>query len=307
MKKYLVIGSEGFLGRVFCEEILKEESPYLIRADIKLTDKKTPFGIDRKKDILDTDSIIDICADENPDVIINLAGDFTPNKERLFAVNCAAPTRLASGIRGRKCKLVLIGSAAEYGKVEKDTFAGEEHVLIPLSDYGSSKECQTLKALALAKQSSEPKMLIFRPFNLTGAGVSEHLFVGAFAKQIALIEKKEQEPHIMVGNLESVRDLIPVKTAVRAMIKVIRECDDTEVFNVCTGIPRKTGDVLDEMLALSKASITVKTDMTRLRKNDVEWVVGDNKKLSKYFDMKISPEEWISSLAESIEYYRKTV
>lgn len=307
MKKYLVIGSEGFMGRVFCEEILKEKKSYLIKADIRIADKKTPYGADRKADILDVKSIIAVCNDENPDIIINLAGDFTSKIERLFAVNCFSSAELAHKIRDRKCKLVLIGSAAEYGSVEIGTFASEEHILMPVSDYGLSKAYQSYIAMAQAKHSSEPKVIIFRPFNLTGSGVSEYLFVGAFAKQIALIEKRKQEPQIMVGNLESIRDMLPVRTAVKAMLKVIQGCDDMGVFNVCSKIPRKIKDVLNEMLALSKADIAVRIDSTRLKNNDVEWAVGDNKKISKYYDMNITQEEWMSSLKESIEYYRKMV
>ena len=117
-----------------------------------------------------------------------------------------------------------------------------------------------------------------RPFNHTGPGQTEEFVVPSFALQIGRIEAGLQLPVLRVGNLDAERDFLDVRDVTAAYALAIAKADDVRsgtILNVASGIPRRIGDVLDQMVALSSTPITVEQDIDRMRPSDTPRFVGD--------------------------------
>ena len=104
----------------------------------------------------------------------------------------------------------------------------------------------------------------------------------AFAKQIAEIERGEKEPIIYVGNLESKRDFMDVRDAVRAYWLASEKCKFGEPYNICSGKTRSIKSMLDTLLALSKVkNIKIIQDPERMRPSDVPILLGNYSKFKR--------------------------
>ena len=108
-------------------------------------------------------------------------------------------------------------------------------------------------------------------FTHTGPRRGDVFAASAFAKQIARIEKKKQEPVLKVGNLDSVRTFADVRDAVKAYWLLTKHCVPGEAYNIGGNRTMKIGEMLDMLLALSpmKNSIKVVVDKALLRPSDV--------------------------------------
>ena len=107
----------------------------------------------------------------------------------------------------------MVGSAEEYGTVEPDRQPiRETEPLRPQSPYAVSKAAQEMLALQYASSHGLDVVLV-RSFNHSGPGQSDRFVLPGFARQIATIERGEQEPLLRVGNLDVWRDFLDVLTS----------------------------------------------------------------------------------------------
>jgi GDP-4-dehydro-6-deoxy-D-mannose reductase len=130
--------------------------------------------------------------------------------------------------------------------------------------------------------------------------------VNAFASQIAQIEKNGGKGDISVGNLQSSRDMTDVSDCVRAIWKLTTSGLDGEAYNICSGVSRKMKDVLNQLIELSSADITVKVDKNRLRPSDSPIEQGSNHKINTLTGWQ--PEvTWLITLENILNYWREKV
>ncbi len=175
--------------------------------------------------------------------------------------------------------MLVVGSADEYGPVPaSDQPLVEATPLRPASPYAVSKVAQAALAL-LYGPAGGMRVVVTRTFPHTGPGRGETFAESSFARQIAEIEAGLREPVVEVGNLDAVRDFADVRDVVRAYALLLERGQAGEAYNVCSGRGRRIGDVLDTLLALTRARIEVRVDPSRLRPADVPVLVGDNAKL----------------------------
>ena len=306
--RYLVIGSEGLIGRALCKLLCNERDSAVVQVDSVLpvsTDKRTACY---QIDISETKKLIDLFCDERIDIAFNLAGVFKASqREDIFRINCFAPIKMLEEAKGKEFSLVLLGSAAEYGAVSDGVKISEQAPLFALSDYAISKASQTLMAQRLARTNDKPKVIIARPFNVIEAGISDSLCLGAFALQIAKIEKGLQPPIIEVGNLKSVRDFLSVNK-LAYYLKVIGEKGrHGHVYNICSGYPRTIESVLQQLLSLAKKEIQVLVNPSKFKPGDSQWSVGDHTKLSKLVAVSRTDDEFKFCLQETLNWYRARI
>lgn len=306
--RYLVMGSEGFLGRALCAYLEGFPGAELIRAD-KAVVKKRDAGANCHRIMLEeTDKLLSLCDAEKPDVVFNLAGSFNvPSTEDLFKVHSFAPAAFLKAAAGRKFKVVLIGSAAEYGIIKRGSKVCEDAPLNPVTDYGISKACQTFIALRCAGRNRFPEIVIARPFNIIGPGVHERLFFGCFTQQIARIEKGLQKEAVKVGNLESYRDILSIDK-VAGCLKILAESGaHGEVYNICSSRPVKIGQILDKLLKLARKKISVEVDKKKIKTDDIPWSVGSNKKISCLGGTELEGEDLDLTIKRSLDWFRERV
>ena len=184
-----------------------------------------------------------------PRLIFHLAGSFSNSYESDLAVNSHSAkhifdTLLEGNIAAR---VVLFGSAAEYGVVEsEENPIHEDHVLRPVSIYGLTKAYQTQLAYCYARAHGID-VVVARMFNLLLPGLSDRLFVGRVERMITRVQQGSLDI-IEVGNLEGVRDYVTGEEAIRQVDLIADKGRSGEVYHVGSGRPLKMRDLLEALL-----------------------------------------------------------
>ena len=304
--KYLIIGSEGFLGKALCELLCHIPKAEIIKVDRTLPEEDSISIARLKIDLIsDIHKLVSLCKKEKPSVIFNLAGTFSASSmQKMFELNCFAPIRFLEAVANQKFKVILVGSAAEYGITDRGKKASEDFALRPISDYGISKACQTFMALRFAIQKKFPNVVIARSFNIIGPGISGHLFFGAFAKQIVEIENSIKPPIMRVGNLYSYRDILPVEKVVDCLKVLADYGRHGEVYNVCSGRPVQIAAILRKLLKLSKDKIEIQADRNKCKAIDIPWSVGDNAKISQFINLTLNDNDLNFCVEQTLNWFR---
>ena len=219
-----------------------------------------------------------------PTAVIHLAGVSSPVRawaepRTAWDVNLFGTLNLAEAVirHAPEARFVQAGSSEVYGG--SFNAAGgtvdEGALLAPLTPYATTKAAADLLLGEMAEAGLDAVRV--RPFNHTGPGQATAFAVPAFAAQIAAIERGEREPVLRVGNLDARRDFLDVRDVVEAYLlaATVPGLPRGVVLNVASGEPRRIGDVLDALLALSRAVIRVEHDPALMRLSDVPVTVGD--------------------------------
>lgn len=286
MNKVLILGINGFIGRHF-QEYIKKNKLYkkysFIGTSRKKIDKKRVLSRDItfiSLNPLNYSELNKIITAYKFDYIINLIGIFTADSFRkMFDINAGISMNILEIIKKNKLspkKIVLIGSAAEYGLNIKNP-VDEKDQLSPITIYGLTKMFQTKIAL-FYQQNFGLKINIARPFNILGKGLSPELSIGSFAQQI---KKAKNNSTIYTGNLATKRDFIDVDDAIDAIWKILIKGRSGQIYNVSTNKSYQVKDILNILIKKSGKSIKVKVDKNRCKKNDLKNIYGNNNKIKK--------------------------
>lgn len=301
-KKIIITGINGFIGRNFLHVLLE-----------KHTNAKV-YGIDRalrtvkhfipvECDLADREKVKCVLSEVRPDYVFHFAGTAYANDwDILFSSNVKTTLNLLESVKelAFNPRIVIIGSAAEYGIVEKMP-VNEMAMPNPISPYGASMCCRTNVALTFRNMGLD--IIIGRVFNTTGAGVTERTPVGSFARQVAHIEKGFTEPVIHAGNLEPVRDFIDISDVAKAFYTLSMKSEKGGIYNICSGAGHSIADILDLYIKLTPNRITILKDESLLRKNDVQCMYGDNLKIKEEIGWELSvPLD--ESLKSTLNYFR---
>jgi len=243
--RILVTGAAGFLGRALVNRLKARGD-----TELHVTDLRQPqAGVFHSCDLLDRAAVARLLEEVAPGLVYHLAGTFTNEYGPDFRSNVDATRHVLEGVRqrGRPVRVMLIGSAAEYGCVRpEENPVREDHALAPVSIYGWTKACQTL-LMQYYYEVHELDVVMARLFNLSGAGASDRLFVGRLGRQMEqFLSGAVQE--IVVGNLDSVRDYLPVEEAAGGLERVMRFGKPGQVYHVASGVPTRVRDLLDALL-----------------------------------------------------------
>ena len=241
----LVTGALGFSAGVLCKNLNRISVDLIFLTDIKSDSAKKFFACDLAA-AAETEKLI---AEIKPDKIFHLAATYSGNLEKNISVNALAAANLLEGVlkHNKKCRILLIGSAAEYGQVRpEENPVSETHPLRPSSAYGISKVLQT-HIMDWYHRQYRLDVLMARTFNLIGEGVSENLFAGNLYAQIKKL-KEGAIQKIVLGNLEHRRDYLPVEMAVEHYSVIMEKGKPGEVYNVGSGVSIKMRDLLNKIL-----------------------------------------------------------
>lgn len=308
--KALIIGGGGFVG------------PYLVRHFVKdcgwdVTVTKTEREVLESDcaavenlDILDLSQITELLNRVRPDYIVHLAAQSSvavswKNPGLTIDVNIKGSVNVLDAVRqlDYKPRVLLIGSGEEYGHIrEGECPIVEDNALRPGNIYAATKSCQNMIG-KIYSDAYDMDIMMVRAFNHIGPNQAPLFVVADFCKQVAQIEKGLKEPVMYVGNLSAKRDFTDVRDVVRAYGLLVQKGEKGQTYNVGTGNALAISEILERILALSTASIEVKTDPARLRPVDVPIIEPDVTKINKATGWK--PEISIdTTLKETLEYWR---
>ncbi len=283
--RVLITGAQGFVGPYVISSLRRICGPDIVLFPTAKDAANDPAtGSDLSLDITDRASVEDALLRCNPTHVIHLAGIAAPaaasaNPDAAWQVNVLGTLNLARAIldKAPHCWLLNIGSGLIYGESAKSGQPLDENALVaPLDDYAVTKASADLALGALVRRGL--KCIRFRPFNHSGAGQTDAFVLPAFAKQIAWIEHGHTEPVIRVGNLDAERDFLDVRDVADAYALAVKNCEALaagSIINIASGKPRRIGDLLQQLLALSSVHITAEPDPAQYRPIDLPRVVGN--------------------------------
>ena len=277
--RILLTGAGGFVGRHLRTRLAADFPTTRMLA----TSETAAAGITRL-DVTDAAAVRNAVAGFRPDALVHLAAlasapQADRDLDRAWQVNFLSPRILARAVLefAPAASFLFISSAMVYGRSFR---AGrpltEAAPLEPLDTYAATKAAAEM---ALSAMTSEGLRLVrLRPFNHIGPGQSTAYVVASFAAQIARIEAGEQPPELAVGALDAVRDFVDVRDVCAAYVTCLERREMLEsgtAINLASGVGRRIGTVLDELLAQSRVPIAVRTEEARLRPVDLPQSLGD--------------------------------
>lgn len=322
MKKILITGITGFVGSHLAEYCLTKPGVKVYGtarpADMKLEIKNIE-NIKRKITLIPCEltnekEVLKVLKRVRPDTIFHLAAEnFVPLSWKFpkqnLANNIFSELNIFEAVKQLKINPVMVIALAggEYGLVHKRELPlRETNPLRPLTPYALSKVAQEMLAFQYYR-SSGLKTVLTRFFAIEGPRRGEQFGVSNFAKQIAQIEKGNQEPIIYVGNLKAQNDFLDVQDAVKAYWLASQKCKFGQPYNVCSQKAKSMQWVLQTLVSLSTVkNIKAVVDPKRVRPIDAPIMVGDCSKFKKQTGWK--PKVPLETTLENVlNYWRKRV
>lgn len=235
---FLILGVSSYISGFFLDKIDKN---YCV---VGLEKQDEPVEKDNVTIIKHFDysisNLTDVLKKYTPDKIINFVGvgkakiEVQNCFEYFYDINCKISVNLLEAVRQIKNydpKIVLIGSAAEYGLSDNmnNCVYTEESVAKPQSFYGLTKKIQTEIGLYYSRVFNE-KINIARISNVIGPRMKEGFFISDILKKI-----KSGLNEIAITDYESVRDFIFVEDVAVCLHKIFDVPKSGEIINVSSG------------------------------------------------------------------------
>jgi GDP-4-dehydro-6-deoxy-D-mannose reductase len=279
----LVTGATGFAGSHLVDQLIEEQpsvAAWSHRGGREPTLADHPRVHWSAVDLLDRGAVSRALSALQPSTIYHCAGiahvgESWSEPVRALSVNVLGTHHVLEGVRdaGMDCPVLVTGSALVYRPSTEPL--REDDPIGPSDPYGVSKLAQEM----LASGRGQAPVFIVRSFNHAGPRQSPTYVTSSFARQIAEIEAGRREPVLRVGNLESRRDITDVRDTVRAYRLVVQRGRPRRPYNVCSGEAYRVRDLLDALIGLSRASIDIQVDPSRLRPSDNPVIAGDRSRI----------------------------
>ena len=282
--RILVTGGTGFVGQWLSQDLKRRfpASQVILAADQAFTADSSPplYQLDVRNRAAVDAAIRSIA----PQAVVHLAAisaiaEAQKDPEKSWDVNLNGTRYLAEAVLSyaRGARFIYVSSSEVYGGTFKTSQGplNEGALLDPANSYAASKAAADLLIGQLARDGLNAIRL--RPFNHTGSGQTERFVIPAFARQIARIEKEMQAPLIEVGDLDPCRDFLDVRDVVAAYSKalIVEDIPHGMILNIASGIPRRIGDVLEELINIGQMKVEIRPNSERVRRADIPVAVGD--------------------------------
>lgn len=302
MSPVIIFGAAGFLGSWLLRHLINRYGDGVFGFDLP---GRKICGGGGEIDILDGQALESLVNRYRPRAVINCTGLLASRDPlQLFKINALGSLNIINAIEkvlGCKCRVLLIGSAAEYGIVsENDLPIAEEYPLNPVSYYGVSKAAQTFFARAAASRGLDT--VTARIFNLIGPGLSQCLSLSNFARQMASIERGNNTI-IETGYLGSRRDYIDIIQAVRALEVLLENGLPGEEYNICSGFSWPMKELLNILADMIPERIDIVEKIKVPVALDAPDIVGSMKKLNA-LGFKVTPTDMRKELKVLLDYWR---
>lgn len=274
----LLIGANSFLGRATLSLLNERGIPVVGTAHHAGGDLIAC-------DLLDAATVDEIVGGVAPEIIINCAGATQSDDPGLLVdVHVRGTLNLLTAARRAAPAgvVLLVGSAAEYGRVPAESLPiSEEFLPSPVSIFGASKLAQTNLALAAAA-AWDLRVTTLRPFNLLGPGLPMHYFAGAFARRLVEARELGASGDVPVPNAHATRDFVDVRDAAASILAAAKHPPAPGrgiVYNVATGTETSILAVA-ERLCLSAGGFRAIPDGPHASRSSIDRSSGDAGRLS---------------------------
>ena len=245
MKRVLITGADGFIGRKLCRALTKESVNIiaLSRSVARIDCVSEQHDVDIRDEV----SVVGVIRRTQPNIVVHLAAnknrgvDYNAYSEA-YMTNLIGSLNLIKACRElpRLTKFVFLGSSDEYGELPAPFKESDEEA--PVNAYGASKLAVTELLKSLSRSIQFPSVIL-RPTVVYGPGQDESMFIPALVK--TLIAGKNFD--MTLG--EQTRDFVYVSDLVEAIIKSFSATNvDGKVINISSCKPIRI-DALAKMTA----------------------------------------------------------
>lgn len=290
-KTILITGANGFLGSSMLKFLKTHQMLFNVQ------------GIGRNEcDLMDADKVQKFLQKIKPAYVFHFAGGRFNDDRQTLEANFETTKNIcdAVGVLKIKTRIIVPGSAAEYGNIKTKKLITEDCLPEPLGWYGFVKLLQANLGLYYARQGLD--VVVARMFNICGANTPSSLAIGGFAKQIVAIE--EGAPAVIkTKNLGGKRDFLDIEDICRGLWMIAQKGKKGEVYNLCSGHPTSIRESLKCLLRHSKIK-SIKVEENKKDSSLSFDVIGSNRKLRSAgsWAMQVSLEQ---SLKNTLDSYRQ--
>jgi nucleoside-diphosphate-sugar epimerase len=265
--RILVTGADGFTGRHLCALLRAQGSEV-----VELTEHAAKSAHEIHAELADIGQMRDAVAKARPERVVHLAAIAFPGHSdagAIYRVNVVGTLNLLqalvehdAGKRG-----VLLPSTATVYAGEASAALTEDSPLSPASHYAVSK--LAMEHMARLFTDRLP-IVVVRPFNYTGPGQREPYLVPKIVRHFA-----RRAPVIELGNIDSERDFLDVRTVVDAYARLL-ETDAAygRTFNLCSGAGRSVRGLIASLEDITGHRIEVRVNPAFVRPNEPRRIVG---------------------------------
>ncbi|GAA3854571.1 NAD(P)-dependent oxidoreductase [Saccharothrix violaceirubra] len=289
--KVLLFGASGYLGGAVAD-VLGARDAVVVRAGRRAAG---PDWVVHDLVSGGSSALADLLEQVAPDVVVNCAGRLDGSAADLVAANVTATAHLLDAVSDRGTRLVVLGSAAEYGVVTEGVPVAEDAPTNPVAPYGITKLASTGLVRA-AVASGRVDAVALRVFNPIGAGMPEGTVLGRAAASLrkSLVDGGD----VVLGPLGAYRDFVDVADVADAVASaaLVPDLAGESVLNVGSGVAVTVRDAVK--LLVEAAGFTgrvVESDPPPNRSGGVDWIAADLTRTTGVLDW--SPRR---PLAESV-------
>jgi GDP-4-dehydro-6-deoxy-D-mannose reductase len=280
IRRAVVTGGTGFIGQRLVDALRGRGVRVLTLGRSRRSDGEAEHAA-LDEAAWETDALDRVLVAAAPDCIFHLAGRSRGTPDELNHVNVDLMNDILHALvrTGLRPRLVVAGSAAEYGAAVRDGEpVRETAVCAPLSAYGASKQAQTNAALAHADRTGT-SVVVTRIFNPIGANMPTHLAIGDFAEQIRRMPASGGT--LKVGNIEVRRDMIDVEHVATLLCELAENHDARGVVNVCSGEAPLLHELVEMLIRGFGRKVEIEVDWRRVHENEPTTIVGSTQLLVK--------------------------
>ncbi|MGH3687107.1 MAG: NAD-dependent epimerase/dehydratase family protein [Pseudonocardiaceae bacterium] len=279
--RVLLFGASGFLGRAAAEALAGDPRVgSLIRAG-----RGEPVDESWVRHDLVTgtmDELARLLRATQPTIVINCTGRLSGDTVQLVEANVLVTARLLKAVATvvPTARIVVLGSAAEYGVVPFGKPVAEDDPTNPIGEYGATRLAST-QLVRLAAAHGRLDAVALRVFNPIGPGLPAETLLGRAVAQIRVALERGDD-HIRLGPLDTYRDFVDVRdVAVAIRAAALAAQVRNPVLNVGSGVAAATRDAV--ALLAEVAGFTgrvLESALAPARSRGVNWIAADLTKIN---------------------------
>ena len=333
MKRIVISGSQGFLGRYLSDYLLRNSPDHQILGIGRsppnayyLTHRITwsgqlrpaplPPGLSHgdqarycyeQADICDRDRLLSLFEDFQPDWVFHLASGLRDDEPcSLCRTNVEGATALTQALIDAECRpqMIVYGSTGGvYGMPQRLPL--DEETPMRANDIYSCTKLAAEHVTGLLTRDHHIPAVWGRLFNLVGPGQDERHVCGYIASRVAAMGTEQGCMELTVGQLEPTRDFIDVRDAARALVLLAEHGRAGLAYNIASGSEVAIGEVLATLLRLTNLEGQVFIKHGSIRRADIPRHFAD---ISRLLELGFARRFTLAqSLHDLLAYYIEVV
>lgn len=272
-ERILITGASGFISRALIQFLRSQGN-----TDLYLCDRLAVEGEGiTSVDLSDSQRAAELIASVRPTQIYHLAGSFSNDYQTDYQANVETTKNICDALIAQNitARVLLIGSASEYGTVNQNENPVSEHQpLRPLTVYGLTKAYQSL-LMQFYHNKHGLDLVMARTFNLYGEGISPRLLAGKIYQQL-----NNGDRRIALDDVTARRDYLHVSKVVGYYHHIMERGLPGEVYNVGSGVALSTRDLIIRIITetgLDPAEFEIQATGEQM---SVQEIYADTRKLT---------------------------